>query len=63
MDWLPMETAPKDGTDVMLRIAHPNKKHDSAHSDRWVHDIRAKWGSGGRAWGGIYGRPEGRRPI
>ncbi len=63
MDWQPMETAPKDGRKVMLRIRHYNWRYE--HEDRWQEDVIAEWIAGfgkgenrsGWTWHGIMGEP------
>ena len=59
--WLPMTTAPKDGTVIEILMRH-NNWHYAAGVDkaRWQEVVRAQWidfNHGGWTWRGIAGTP------
>lgn len=65
--WRSMATAPHDGTEVELMIHHRNHMY-AADWDRknWEQVVRAKWidfNGGGWTWHGLYGDPQGWRPM
>jgi hypothetical protein len=61
--WQSMETAPKDGRQIRLRVRHYNWRYE--HEDRWQEDVIGEWISGfgkgedrsGWMWHGIMGEP------
>ena len=66
MNWLPIETAPKDGTDVYLLIRHPNWELAGAHDrDKWEQAVTGHWIDNrcGWTWDGIYGVAVGWQPT
>jgi len=54
--WLPIETAPKDGTEVELRVVHINAAYDEpaqAEANGWIAACPGKWtdhNGGGWTW-------------
>lgn len=59
-DWAPMDTAPRDGRKVLLRIRHYNWRYE--HGVCWQQDVVAEWidrNGGGWTWHGIMGEPIG----
>jgi hypothetical protein len=64
MSILPMEQAPKDGTEIRLLIRHPNWVLAHAHGNQndWEQEATGKWidhNGGGWAWYGMAGEPVG----
>jgi len=63
--FLPMESAPKDGTTVELLLYHPNRKYaDEDRKHEWEQIAEAKWldfNGGGWTWRGMAGSPQGWR--
>lgn len=62
--WFPIETAPKDGTDVMLLIRHKN--YELHPSPKWEEAVIGYWtdhNGGGWVWHGLYGTPVLWRPA
>ena len=67
-EWQSMDTAPHDGTEVYLRILHPNYHRARTDEDRarWQEWVKARWidhNGGGWTWSGIFGGPVGWKPI
>jgi hypothetical protein len=63
-NYLPMEQAPKDGTEVRLLIRHMNYwlLHPRKDCLDWQEEVTGKWidhNGGGWTWSGMCGRPEG----
>ena len=62
-----METAPHDGSRVWLLIHHPNWEIAGAHDrERWEETVTGTWidhNGGGFTWNGIYGHPQGWKPL
>ena len=57
-EWQSMETAPKDGRQIQLRIRHYNWRYEQ--EDRWQEDVIGEWinhNGGGWMWKGIMGEP------
>lgn len=67
MGWQPIETAPKDGTRVLLWIVHCNAKYaTSPFEEGWIGACIGSWSEhngGGFTWYGIYGTPTHWRPL
>lgn len=65
--WQDIETAPKDGSDVELRIVHINAAFaESPTSEGWIDHQRGKWidhNGGGFTWEGLCGVPCQWRPV
>lgn len=67
-DWRPMDTAPKDGTEIVLLLHHHNRRYcrTEAEREQWTDRVRAKWiefNGGGWTWHGMYGEPQGWKPL
>jgi hypothetical protein len=59
-----MDTAPKDGPEILIRFEHFNYQYAKTDEDRarWVENCIAKWidhNGGGWTWYGLAGRPTG----
>lgn len=58
--WLSLETAPKDGTVVEVRIVHHLAQYDDdPEGEGWISTARAKWiehNGGGWTWHGLCGQ-------
>lgn len=55
-EWRPIDTAPKDGRDVMLLIRHKNYKHSPG--PKWEESVIGHWidhNGGGWTYHGLYG--------
>jgi hypothetical protein len=65
--WRPMDTAPKDGTEIELLLHHPNRQYaEGEEKQNWEQVVRATWidfNGGGWTWHGMYGIAQGWRPI
>jgi len=63
--WRKMESAPKDGTMVELKIVHRFQRY-SPEDDRWTAVVKARWidhNGGGWTWHGMMGTPHGWLPL
>jgi hypothetical protein len=66
--WEPIESAPRDGRDVLIWVVHPNAQYAdtvAAKSD-WQGPVVARWiehNGGGWTWHGITGRFTHWRPL
>lgn len=64
-DWLPIETAPKDGTPILAWCVHPNARF-VGDSQAWAAPVVAQWithNGGGWTWNGISGSFTHWRPL
>lgn len=65
--WLPMDTAPVDGTKVLLRIEHQNLRYAPPEDrDQWIDIVVGRWidfNGGGWTWYGMCGFKAGWRPL
>lgn len=68
--WLPMNSAPLDGTRVRLHVRHAGwwaaKKVSDIESERWEAIVEAEWidfNGGGWTWNGMAGTPVGWQPL
>jgi len=63
---MPIETAPKDGTEIKLLIEHENLKYCSAKDiPLWRAEVDGKWiehNGGGWTWYGLSGTPVAWKP-
>lgn len=64
--WKPMETAPKDGTEIELLIQHTNYQYAETDEERamWQGAMPGQWidfNGGGWCWFGLCGTPIGWR--
>ena len=62
LGWLPIESAPRDGTEIRLLIRHQNWVLAHAHDnqDDWQQEVIGKWiehNGGGWTWNGMAGEP------
>jgi hypothetical protein len=59
--WKPMDTVPKDGTEVQVRIVHMLAAYsDDPHEDGYIATAKAHWidhNGGGMTWHGLAGEP------
>jgi hypothetical protein len=66
-DFMSMDSAPKDGTEIEILFRHVNWKYASERDrDDWQQICRAHWtdfNGGGWVWHGIYGMPMGWRKL
>jgi hypothetical protein len=66
-DWLTIDSAPKDGTRILIRFEHDNYKYASPEDrDRWEEVCIAHWvdhSGGGWTWHGICGIPTHWMPL
>lgn len=66
-EWQSPETAPKDGTEILLLIEHFNAKYcppEDAHL--WTAGIPGRWidhNGGGFTWFGLCGEVKGWQPL
>ena len=62
--FLSMESAPHDGTDILLLIRHKN--YELSPSPKWEELVVGRWinhNGGGWTYHGLYGRPVAWRPC
>jgi hypothetical protein len=66
-DWRSMETAPKDGTRVLLWMVHTNAKYSKDPiGEGWEAAVVAEWidhNGGGWTWHGLCGSPTAWMPM
>lgn len=66
-DWHPIDTVPKDGTEVQIRIVHMLAAYsDDPKEDGYIAIARAQWidhNGGGLTWNGLAGVPRQWRPL
>ncbi len=58
--WRPMDTAPKDGTEVFLFIVHPAWQYEKDDPGQWQGVVKGRWidhNGGGWTWPGLCGVP------
>ena len=65
--WRDIDTGPRDGTEIELRVVHRNAAFaDNPAAEGWVEHCRGKWidhNGGGWTWHGLCGVPCQWRPI
>jgi len=65
--WHPIETAPRDGTEIELRVVHINAAYgDDPEGEGWIAACRGHWedfNGGGWTWRYLCGSPCQWRPI
>ena len=65
--WMPIESAPKDGTQILIRIHHPSREHcHDSEKHQWESNVKARWidhNEGGWTWYGMLGTPITWRPL
>ena len=67
--WLPMDTAPRDGTSVELLMFHHTRQYEEDPEKRerlWTAVVKAYWtdfNGGGWVWNGMCGSPQGWRTL
>jgi len=65
--WLPMTSAPRDGTEIELLLRHTSWHYaKGADRDQWQQAVRARWidfNGGGWTWRGVCGRELAWRPV
>ncbi len=63
MSWQTIDTAPKDGREIWLRVEHLNFRFagkDKSERKLWQQTVKAHWidhNSGGFTWYGLCGSP------
>lgn len=67
-EWLPIETAPKDETDILAWCVHPNAKYAGTSASRsdWQSPVVTRWiehNGGGWTWHGLCGQFTHWRPL
>ena len=67
-DWRPIESAPKDGTRILVRVEHINFTYAETPEERarWEEVCAAHWidhNGGGWTWHGVCGTPTHWRPL
>lgn len=65
-DWQDIATAPRDGTDVLLWVVHPNAKYADTDFAQWCGPVVARWidfNGGGWTWHGLNGQFTHWRPL
>lgn len=65
--WQPIDTVPKDGTEIQIRIVHMLAAYsDDPKEDGYIATARAHWidhNGGGLTWHGLAGAPCQWRPL
>jgi hypothetical protein len=67
LEWQPIETAPKDGTRILIWFVHANAQYSKDPvADGWEAPHEAYWidhNKGGWTWYGLCGKPTKWRPL